>query len=58
MIEFEVMLVDTFGWSLREIDETDIESLIPFAFEYPKIKAKKGVSEKRNRMFADQVDWL
>jgi len=46
-----------FHWSLREIDETDIESLIPFVFRYPKWKEenKKG---KPKQKYADQVNWL
>jgi len=46
-----------FHWSLREIDETDIESLIPFVFRYPKWRDehKKG---KGKRKYADQVSWL
>lgn len=47
-------LVDLFGWSLRDIDETDIESLIPFVFEFPNWKAaQKG---GRRKLYIDDID--
>lgn len=54
----EFVLVDRFGWSLKEIDETDMESLIPFVFEFPRWKHRQGVQERRRQVFADQADWL
>lgn len=48
-------MVDLFGWSLREIDETDIESLIPFVFEYPRWKARSKHGLPR-QLFADQAE--
>lgn len=54
----EITLVDQFGWSLKEIDDTDIETLIPFVFEYPRIKRKKGEKEHRKQIFADEANWL
>jgi hypothetical protein len=52
--------VDRFGWSLHEIDWTDIESLIPFVFRYPDWKARQKGANGRHaaRVYADQVDWL
>jgi len=48
-----------FHWSLREIDLTDIESLIPFVFHYPQWKDARGAKRRGNgRVYADQVDWL
>lgn len=58
MIDFECMVVELFHWSLYQIDETDIESLIPFVFRYPKWKTERGVADKRKEMFADEVNWL
>lgn len=49
--------MELFHWSLREIDETDIESLIPFIFEYPKWK-RNGAAGKRKILFADEADFL
>jgi hypothetical protein len=55
MLEFEHNVVKRWGWSLREIDETDMESLIPFVFYQQKAgKARLPVK----RMFCDQVGWL
>ena len=54
MIGFECTVVDLFGWSLREIDETDIETLIPFVFEYPKWKS--GNRTLRKQLYADQLE--
>ena len=44
-----------FHWTLTEIDETDIESLIPFVFEYPKWKQRNKHGVPR-RLFADQLE--
>lgn len=52
MIDMEISLVKTFGWSMHEIDETDIESLLPFVF---RLSGGKKVS---GNAFCDQVDWL
>ena len=42
-----------FGWSLYEIDETDIESLLPFIRRM--LENKKPVDK---RVYCDEVDWL
>jgi hypothetical protein len=47
-----------FHWSLREIDETDLESLIPFIFHYPKWKEERKTGSKPKRLYADQVSFL
>lgn len=53
------MIVDTFHWSLAEIDRTDIESLIPFVFHYPHWKGRQAKGgEPRRALYADQADWL
>jgi hypothetical protein len=55
-------LVNAFSWSLRDIDQTDIESLIPFVFHYPKWREKNfnknGKPKQRTLAYADEVDWL
>jgi hypothetical protein len=52
-------MVDTFHWSLNEIDQTDIESLIPFVFHYPYWKMKQGSGPTgTKKVYADQADWL
>jgi len=40
-----------------DIDETDIESLIPFMFRYPAWKSKTKTPRAR-RLYADDADWL
>jgi hypothetical protein len=52
MIDTEISLVQAFGWSLHDIDETDIESLIPFMY-----RLSEGKKISRNA-FCDQVDFL
>ena len=47
----EVSLVKAFGWSLHDIDETDIESLLPFVFHL----TGAGMG---SQVYCDQVDWL
>lgn len=50
MIDLEISLVKSLGWSLHEIDETALESLLQF------IGRLNGAGNEI--VFADQVDWL
>jgi hypothetical protein len=53
MLEMERILIEKLGWSLYEMDMTDIESLIPF------IQHLSGGSKTPEReVFVDQVDWI
>jgi hypothetical protein len=59
LLDLECSLVDATGWALRDIDETDIESLIPFIFRYPIWKREQGSPQARERkLYADDVNWL
>jgi len=49
------MLVDLFHWSLRDIDETDIETLIPFVFRFPDYRKRNGKGGRTKEVYADQV---
>jgi transketolase N-terminal domain/subunit len=51
MIDMEISLVKSFGWDLHSIDETDIESLLPFVNRFA------GVSEdpKPKKVYIDQA---
>jgi len=53
-VDLEIALVKQFGWSLRDIDETDIESLLPFVF---RLAGHKNGSNSQLK-FCDQVDFL
>lgn len=55
MLDLECMLVDLFHWSLRDIDDTDIETLIPFVFRYPAYK-KRAKGGRQKEVYADQVE--
>jgi len=48
------MLVELFRWSINDIDEMDIESLLPFFSHYLKIKGK---SENKALVPGDQTDF-
>jgi hypothetical protein len=50
----ERALVERYGWSLYDIDRTDMESLIPFVFHSVSGSQKKKTVET----CCDQVDWL
>jgi hypothetical protein len=50
MTDLEIDLVKAFGWSLAEIDRTDIESLFPF------LHRLGGHAEPT--AYCDEVDWL
>ncbi|MEP7137848.1 MAG: hypothetical protein ABI904_23215 [Chloroflexota bacterium] len=54
------VLVDGFQWSLHDIDRTDIESLIPFVFHFPRFKQarKDGNPTKPQIKYADEITWM
>lgn len=58
MIDLECALVEHTGWSLVDIDATDINSLIPFMFRYPTWKGQSKAKKTRRQLYADQVNWL
>ncbi len=51
----EIDLVKAFNWSLRDIDETDIESLLPFV---ARLTGGKMLDEPMPTVYCDEVDWL
>jgi len=61
MLGLKASLVKAFGWSLYDIDNTDIESLMPFIFEITGNQDKSGKREKKiRRVFCDDpsASWL
>jgi hypothetical protein len=55
----EISLVKTFGWSLHDIDETDIESLLPFIHQYTAGGTPRAAAGSQpGRVYADQASWL
>jgi hypothetical protein len=57
----EVSLVKAFSWNLYSLDQTDIETLLPFVFRWSE-KETSGSPKKngqgKKRLYADQVNWL
>ena len=53
VLEIEHTIVAAFGWSLYDIDRTDVDSLLPFLFH--KTDAQPVTKQ---RVYCDQVDWL
>lgn len=53
----EITLVQAFGWSLKDIDETDIESLFAFMTRFAESNHETR-SPKKRKVYADQVTWL
>jgi hypothetical protein len=47
--------VEIFRWSLRDLDETDSDSLLSFVFYWPIYKDGVG---KGREVFCDEVDFL
>jgi len=43
--------------SLREIERTDMRSVLYFMIEYPKWKAQESAPVKEKRVYGDQVDF-
>ena len=53
-------MVERFGWSLRDIDETDIESLLPFIYRYAATAGKDGKPKAKapgKKAFIDQINF-
>ena len=55
MIDLEIALVKVFGWSLNDIDETDIESLLPFI---KRLTDDDRPGSKQKKVYCDEVDFL
>ena len=55
MVELEISLVKAFGWSLYDIDHTDIETLIPFINQFVGSEIHPATKKK---VYCDQVSWL
>jgi hypothetical protein len=55
IVALEISLANAFNWSLKDIDETDIETLMPFVARFVGNDEKKEVKKK---VFVDQVPWL
>ena len=53
LVDLEISLVKAFGWSLHDIDETEIESLLPFL-----ARIATANQPKEKVVYADQVSWL
>lgn len=62
-VELEMALVRGFGWSLHDIDETDVASLKPFIDKLISAEGNAGLAGggstvEKIRAYADQVSWL
>jgi len=55
-VDLEISLVDRFGWSVGQIDETDITHLLAFVRRY--LKSRPNQQPQTGKLYADQVDWL
>jgi hypothetical protein len=49
----EIVFVTKFYWSVKDIDETDMESMIDFINRF----GSQGGSKPR-KAYCDEVDWL
>lgn len=58
MIDLEIALAKAFGWSLWEIDETDVESLVGFVNRFTDTQGKTPQASRQQKAYCDQVDWL
>jgi hypothetical protein len=56
-LEIEQALVERYHWSLFDLDQTDIESLIPFVMHVAR-NSKGERRQKLQQQFCDQVSWL
>jgi hypothetical protein len=56
LTDLEISLVRAFNWSLHDIDETAVESLLPFVGRFGKQKGSPPAAKRT--AYADEVDWL
>lgn len=59
MASLELALVKAFGWSLWDIDNTSVESLLPVLAKITS-GSKSGATAKSKKVFCDQAGagWL
>ncbi len=55
MLDIEYLLVEKYHWSLYELDQTDVESLLPFMDHVFGGGSKKSEAKLTT---CDQVSWL
>lgn len=58
VIDLEIAMVKAFGWSLRDVDETDIESLLPFMYRMTASSPEMGGKAGGRMVYADEANWL
>ena len=67
MIDLEIALTRSLGWSLWEIEETDVESLLGFVNRLTETCSPAAVQGKTpsvirsqgpRKTYCDRVDWL
>lgn len=58
MVDLKISLVERFGWTLRDIDETDIDSLLPFVYRLAERNRFTELEKKPPPAYCDQVSWL
>lgn len=56
MVDLEISLAKGLGWSLYEMDRTDIGSLIPFVMRFTKTEEKGEDGKKTRKVYCDQVN--
>jgi len=56
LLDLEISLVKSFGWSLYEIDQTDVTNLFDFVIRLNQTHGEDGI--RKEKKFADEVDWL
>lgn len=56
LVDLEIAMVKAFGWSLYEIDETEIESMMDFVERLTETAA--GRTPYTPNIYCDQVEWL
>ena len=54
MVDLEIAMAKGLGWSLYDIDRTDVGSLIPFVLRFTKEEKAAG-GKKTKKVYCDQV---
>lgn len=58
MLDLEILLVRSLGWSVADIDRTDTESLLAFIDRFAETDGGENIPKAAKRIYCDQADFL
>lgn len=56
--DLEILLAKSLGWSLKDIDDTDVGSMFDFVRRFGQTAKQNKEPQKKNMAYCDEVDFL